>query len=247
MLLRRLLLLLALLPLAAAAADYAREKKWADEILPGVVVGDPVWLEADGRKFLGLLTESASPAKAGLVLLHGIGVHPDWALIGALRTGLADAGFTTLSIQMPVLAADAKAEDYAPTFPEAAARVAAAVRYLQGRGQPAPVLVAHSLGARMANEYLARHSDSPVAAYVAIGLSGPLPQPLPAALRILDIHGSADLPQVLEGVRLRKPGLDGRPFSRQFEIADADHFFAGAEPKLVRAIELYLQEALAPR
>jgi hypothetical protein len=31
--------------LPAAASDYAREKKWADEIVPGIVVGDPVYLE----------------------------------------------------------------------------------------------------------------------------------------------------------------------------------------------------------
>ena len=42
---------------AFAAADYAREKKWADEVVPGVVVGDPVYLEqADGHKFLTIYT-----------------------------------------------------------------------------------------------------------------------------------------------------------------------------------------------
>ena len=37
----------------AYGADYAREKKWADEITPGIVVGDPVYLEGRaGHKFL---------------------------------------------------------------------------------------------------------------------------------------------------------------------------------------------------
>ena len=39
-------------------------------------------------------------------LVHGLGIHPDWGLIGALRSDLPDAGYTTLSVQMPVLAAD---------------------------------------------------------------------------------------------------------------------------------------------
>jgi len=31
-----------------------------------------------------------------------MGIHPDWGMIGTLRTELADRGFATLSIQMPV-------------------------------------------------------------------------------------------------------------------------------------------------
>ena len=39
------------------AQDYEREKRWADEVAPGVVVGDAVWIEAgSGRKFLALYT-----------------------------------------------------------------------------------------------------------------------------------------------------------------------------------------------
>lgn len=41
-----LLLMLALQPAWAANSDYAREKKWADEVVPSVVIGDPVYLEA---------------------------------------------------------------------------------------------------------------------------------------------------------------------------------------------------------
>ena len=59
---------------AFAAPDYAREKKWADEITPGIVVGDALYLEASGHKFLTLYTEAAS-AKAGLVIVHGIGAR----------------------------------------------------------------------------------------------------------------------------------------------------------------------------
>lgn len=39
------LLLLLLSTHLAQGADYVREKKWADEITPGIVVGDPVYLE----------------------------------------------------------------------------------------------------------------------------------------------------------------------------------------------------------
>src|SRR5919108_6342728 len=96
----------------AYGADYAREKKWAAEITPGIVVGDPVYLEGRaGHKFLTLYTEAPN-AQAGLVIVHGIGVHPDHGLISTLRIALADHGYTTLSVQMPILAAEASAEDY---------------------------------------------------------------------------------------------------------------------------------------
>lgn len=241
---RILYLLLALLPFAALGADYEREKKWADEVLPGVVVGDPVWLEAGGRRFLGLHTAAAGKPRGAVILVHGIGVHPDWGLIGVLRTRLADAGYTTLSIQMPVLAADARAEAYAPTFPEAAARIAAAVRHLGSQAPPA--VVAHSLGARMANEYFVRHPGTAVA-YVAVGLSGPWPEALPTTLPVLDLYGSGDLPQVLEGARQRKSAAAVRPGLRQSEIAGADHFFAGMEAQLAEAIDRFLQSTAGMR
>ncbi len=117
--------------LAFGGADYAREKKWADEITPGIVVGNPIYLELkQGHKFLAILTK-AKDAKMGVIVVHGMGIHPDWGLIGTLRTELADQGYTTLSIQMPVLAADAKADQYRATFPEA--RSASASRWISSR------------------------------------------------------------------------------------------------------------------
>jgi len=70
-------------PLFAAAqqqpSDYAREKRWADEIVPQLVSGEPVWLEAPRtEKFLGIYTE-AKNAKGAIILAHGLGVHPDTA------------------------------------------------------------------------------------------------------------------------------------------------------------------------
>ena len=48
-----------LVPSAARAQDYEREKRWADETLASLVVGDAVWLpQANGHKFLALYTEA---------------------------------------------------------------------------------------------------------------------------------------------------------------------------------------------
>jgi len=95
----------------AYGADYVREKKWADEITPGIVVGDLVYLEGRaGHTFLTIYT-AAPNAQAGLVIVHGTGVHPDHGLIGTLRSALVDHGYTTLSVQMPILAGEARPQD----------------------------------------------------------------------------------------------------------------------------------------
>src|SRR5438046_3779411 len=142
---------------AALAVDYAREERWAQEIVPSLVVGDAVYLPTPARaRVLAILTVPAGPAAGGIVVVHGLGVHPDWGLIGGLRTGLAEAGFVTLSVQMPVLAADAARDDYIPALPEAAERIAAAVDYLRAKGVAKVAIVSHSLGASMANAFLAR-------------------------------------------------------------------------------------------
>ena len=133
MMLRALLcILLMAQPLAATAQDFEREKRWADEIVPGLVVGDAVWLDGPGaRKFLGLYT-AVKDAKAALLLVHGVGVHPDHGVVGALRVRLADAGYTTLSIQMPGQKADAWLNDYYPeVFANAVERISSASRWLR--------------------------------------------------------------------------------------------------------------------
>ena len=88
-----------------AQADYAREQRWADEITPAVLVGDPVQLTLPvGRKFLGIYAPN-SKARAGVVLVHGLGMHPDWSVVHPLRSQLSEQGYATLSVQMPVRSA----------------------------------------------------------------------------------------------------------------------------------------------
>ena len=240
LLLAPLLALLLALP-AAAAADYAREKKWADEVLPTVLTGDPVWLELpNGHKFLTLYTE-APQAKAGVIVVHGMGVHPDWGLIGPLRQNLPELGYATLSVQMPVLRADARGEDYPATFGEAAARIGQAVAFMEAKGYGKIALVTHSLGCRMADRYLALHPNAPIAAWVAIGASG-APDYAKLKFPVLDMYGENDLPQVLKGAAQRAGGLKGK--SAQVVVPKADHFFEGRDKALLEGVKGFLDKSL---
>ena len=227
---------------ASAASDYAREQKWADEVLPSVLVGDPVYLQqGNGHKFLGLYTP-VDNAKAGVIVVHGIGIHPDWGLISMLRQSLPDAGYATLSIQMPILAADAKAEQYPPTFDEAAERLKLAVEFLRGKGYGKVAIVSHSLGCRMSYHYLAGAGAAPVNAWVALSSPGDEDRSK-LTLPILDLYGGNDLPQVIKNADVRAKGLVQKGSAQQ-KMSGADHFFEGKDAALLKAVRDYLDQTL---
>ncbi len=235
---------IALCSLAAFAgpvADYAREKKWADEVVPGLVVGDPVYLQTPRghHKFLTLFTP-ADTGKAAIVV-HGLGIHPDWGMVGTLRTELADRGFATLSIQMPILAADAKGEDYPPTFPEAAERIAEAVAFLKAKGYQQIAIVSHSMGSRMSRVYMTGKPDPAVKSWASLGIS--VGDYAALKLPVLDLYGDNDLPPVLANAGKRKQSLADKG-SRQVMIARADHFFTGREAEMVAAVADFLNATL---
>lgn len=238
------LLLLVSFP-AFAAPDYAREQRWADEITPAIVVGDPLYsTQKSGHRFLGIYTEAAKP-KMGVVVVHGLGVNPDWGMIGMLRQRLPDFGYATLSIQMPVLAANARAEAYAETFPDAVERIELAVAALQAKGYQRIALLSHSMGSRMAYAYMKRNPAA-ITAWAALGMP-PAPDGRDAALLyigieapVLDVYGSMDLPQVIAGAPLRRASLKGKAASRQVAIAGSDHFYAGHEEDMVKAVVDFL-------
>lgn len=235
----------------ASAQDFAREKRWADEVVPAVVVGDAVMLkpgpgENGGRDYLGLYTE-AKASKLALVLVHGVGVHPDHGVIGILRAKLADMGYTTLSVQMPVAAKEAQVDDYYPKlFPNAAERMVRAAEWLKAKGHARVVLVTHSMGAWMANEYLDKqHAQTPYQAWVVMGLTGGYSWTMRRyKFPILDVYGENDLEPVLKAESRRRGALDSNNGSRQVRIAGADHFYDKREAELTKAIDAFLREVV---
>ena len=226
---------------AWATSDYAREKKWADEITPGIVVGEALYLEqANHHKFLGIYTEAVG-AKMGVVVVHGIGIHPDWGMISTLRQQLADQGYTTLSIQMPILAVNAKGEDYPPTFPEAAERLQLAVDYLHKKGFNKVAIVSQSMGSRMTHFYMVKNPPG-VAAWAALGLAS-ADTYKGIKVPILDLYVAKDLPLVLSGAKKRLASLKSNPASKQVVIADTDHFYTNHEEEMVKAVKDFLDSA----
>ena len=235
------------IPSPASAQDYGREKRWRDEVIPTVVVGDPVMIKAaSGHEFLALYTEAAKP-RASIVLVHGIGVHPDHSIIGTLRSRLAERGYSTLSIQMPVAAADAGPEAYPPLFADAADRIAKAAGWLRSKSPVHLVLLSHSMGTRMANAYLdGAGATSPFSAWVALGLGQPYSSATTGfAMPILDVYGELDLATVRESAAQRKTALNPLNGSKQAVLARADHFYSTQETELLAAIDNFLSVLIA--
>lgn len=228
---------LAILAHAAWGADYAREKKWADEITPGIVAGEPLYLQQGAHKFLAIYT-SAANAKMALVVVHGLGIHPDWGMVSTLRTQLAEQGYTTLAIQMPVLANDAKAEAYPVTFPEAAKRIDVAVKFLHAKGCSKVAVVSHSMGSRMSRVYVLSHPQA-IVAWASLGIGGGDTYS-GVKVPVLDLYGEHDFPQVLAGVKKRAASLRTIPGSMQIEIPQTDHFYADHETEMVKAVKDFL-------
>ena len=235
-------------PLFAAAqqqpSDYAREKRWADEIVPSIVSGEAVWLEAPRtEKFLGIYTE-AKNARGAIILAHGLGVHPDHGLIGELRTRLADTGYTTLSIQMPILSADAPPARYPVLFWEADARFAAAMTYLKRKRNDRIVLLSHSMGSRMANHYVGAHPLVPLAGWISLSISSGDFAPIQRVkFPVYDVYAENDTDAVLKGAQKRALALKRMRGSSQAMVFATDHFFAKKEKELVSLIGLLLEGA----
>jgi pimeloyl-ACP methyl ester carboxylesterase len=235
------------------ASDLEKEKRWSEQIVDALLVGEAVQLDADGTAFLGIYTEASEGAgDRAVILLHGIGAHPDWPeIINPLRSELPEHGWSSLSIQMPILANDAALADYAPLFDQVGGRVEAAGAFLRERGNRTIVLIGHSLGASMGATYLAANSEHGLDGLVAIGMSViELDDRMNSALAlekitvpVLDIYGSRDLDGVLNTAKARAAAArtSGNADFRQTEVEGADHFFVGVEDDLTRRVYGWLK------
>jgi len=229
---------------AQTGSDAAREKRWADEIVPGLVVGDAVRLKGADGTFLALYTQAARP-RGAVLLAHGPGLHPDHGITGELRAHLADRGYTTLSLQMPVLpAGEEDGAAYRQLYPEAARRIAAGMQFLQDKGAQRIAIVSHAMGAGMAHEYLRdilrRKQGAPVAAWVALSYYGVFDGVAGAPFPVLDLYGATDYRGIRGPADARAQILGKLPGSRQLAIADGGRYLAGGEKAVLREVAAFL-------
>ena len=245
----------------AQAMDNAREQRWARQVVDFLATGEPQWLNAEGQKFLSIYTPSSESTTSGntkgaVILLHDQGVHPAWPrVIQPLRTQLPAQGWATLSLQMPVLSREAKPEDYIPVFKFVPVRIQAALEFLTKQGVNNIILLGHGLGANMATDYLVKHHDTRIKAFIGIDMAGNR-QPtgylvldnvsamLQMKIPILDVYGSKTNPAVLNSADRRAFAVyqTGNFHSRQIKIDNANSFFEGHEDELLHVITKWIAE-----
>lgn len=242
---------------AASNSDQAKEKRWQEQILPSLLVGDEVQLKANGVEFLGLYAESVTnKTQGGILLVHGIGLHPAWPdVIDPLRIHLPEYGWATLSIQMPVLPNEAESADYPPLMDESIERIKSGVAYLKQKGIQNIVIIAHSLGTAMSGYYLSEKPDPAVRGYIGISMGYfPFDKRFDVVstlasikIPVLDLFGAQDFNEnVRDAVRRKQAARKAKNSNyQQWKIEGANHFFTSADDVLIKRVRGWLKKNMS--
>ena len=238
--------------LNTSASDIEREQRLAAEIEDGIIDGDGLYLISEGFEFFNILTEAQTDkAKGAVIILHGRGFHPDWEdVVNPLRVGLAEKGWATLSMQMPVLEKQAKYYDYVPILHESFPRIEAGIGYLEKQGFSKIILIAHSCSVHMTMAWFEESGFNKLNAYIGIGMgatdykqvmkkSFPLDR---ISIPLMDVYGEDEYPAVLReaGNRLVLIKKSGHSKSVQVSVPDANHYFHNKGDELTAVIAQWL-------
>ena len=233
------------------ASDREREARLVAEIEANIFDGEVIRLDAEGVEFAGVEMAPTDEPRGAVILMHGRGFHADWPEnIGPLRVALSEAGWHTLSLQLPVLEKTAKYFDYVPILPEALPRIDAAISHLKAQGIDRIALLSHSCGAHMAMLWLEKSSGNGIDAFIGIGMGAtdykqPMQHPFPFAsltIPVLDLYGERDYPAVhrLAPERLALMTQAANPLSAQVVIPNADHYFKGNTGEVAKTVAEWL-------
>ena len=235
--------------------DFERETRMITEIEDSVMDGDVEYLplKDDKEVFSIYMEPDADTPKGGVIILHSRGYHANWSnAIKPLRIGLAEKGWHTLSVQMPVLDKNAKYYDYVPIFPYAHERIDAALSFYKQRGIDNVVLIGHGCGAHMSMSYIDKYGDEKISAYIGIGMGAtdykqkivkefPLDKMLTP---VLDVFAENDFPGVIRLSESRQNLMDvaANAKSAQMVIKGADHYYKenGTAQVLTNTIDTWL-------
>lgn len=235
------------------ASDIAREKRMATEIVDSIIDGEAVYLDGGDHEFLTIYTPATDePSKVAAMVLHGRGTHPDWQdVVNPVRVGLAEAGWNTLAVQMPVLEKGSKYYEYVPVFPESFPRIEAGIDYLKQQGNQTIIIIAHSCSVHMVMAWIDAGRFRDVDAFVGVGMGAtdykqPMAKPFPLdkiTIPVLDVYGANEYPAVKRGAgeRLRLIESAGNSKSSQQVVPDANHYFTDRGTALLDVLQQWLQ------
>jgi len=189
----------------------------------------------------------AKKATAAVILAHGRAEGPDSHVVGPLRRAITrEAGLSTLSLQMPVLAAQNYLA-YAAVFPDAYKTLQAAIDYLANeKGIKRIYVMGYSMGARMTTSFLASRENPAVVGYIGVGVLEGGGDLLDAnsnirklKIPVIDIYADAT-PLDLSSAQNRKT-LAGNQY-KQVRLSGANHSFRGHEDAMCEVVVAWLKE-----
>jgi hypothetical protein len=235
---------------ANSPADY--EKQLMLRLVADRSPGGAVWLGSGRNTFLSLYREATDlNSKNAAIILHSMGMHADWPdLISPLRKHLPETGWTSLSVQLPVLSPEIGIAEYGGTFIQANRRIRMAVRYLLDKDYSNIVFIGVGFGATTAVQYLTT-SGSAVKALVGISMQNhdflkpkynlvenlsDIKQP------VLDIYAGQDGSAVMDSIydrRLAGSNKENKSYDQKV-IQYASQYFPGKETELVNEIVRWL-------
>jgi len=242
--------------------ELSREQQIAEKLAETADADEIISLKASGGRFIGLYKRAKvseiSGTKTGeingvVILVHGMGAHPDWPdVISPLRTRLTEIGWSTLSIQMPILSPEEPVAEYGKTLRMANSRIQAAVAYLHDWEIEPIVLLGYSFGAVQAANFLASNKPENIQAFISVSmLAQKFIKPKidvykfigEISVPMLDIYAEEDLEDVRRGIDDRRlaANKNGNNDFQQIELQGSGHHFLEFEDILMEQIQIWLE------
>lgn len=248
---------------AKSTKNDTLEEKWSKLLKAESLKKELVTLKSGSKSFIALYRKQTSGnPQGGIILLHGRGTHPDWqTIIRPIRKALPKYGWSTLSIQLPVLDNEKKLIDHVKLFDPSVERINAAISYLKSQNIRNIAIIGYELGATIGAYSLTKIKGDGIKAYVGISMlstrkNRTLDTSLSLALvktPVFDIYASNDTDDVLAATvertsliyqhrRLQPQGRDPKSVRyRQWQVDGAGPKYLSYENHLVKRIRSWLR------
>ena len=216
---------------------FSREKRLKEQNIDEIMDGDSINLKVRGKEIFSIFMESEDKTDTGIIFLHTRGENPNESkTIKPLRIDMAENGYHTLSVQMPVLEKNATYYDYVPLLPHSHPRIKAAIDFYKKMNIKNIIFVAHGCGGHMLMSYIDKYGDSDIKAVIGIGMGATdtnqeVIKEYPLAtmkIPVLDIIGQYDYRSVKKHFKTRKAHLAlSSENNKQVILSKAKHYHHG--------------------
>jgi hypothetical protein len=229
---------------AAPLAQPPAEQQWWSR---ADVIGEPVELTANATPYRALHrpNQAAEPRGAALIL-HDPGGSADGAgLIRQLRLGLSDAGWETLSLQLPRFFLSESEQRWLDRHGQLGELLAAGTTWLSERGQLNQVIIGVGASGRAALAFAA--GNTPEALQALVLVSTPIAAGSKASeqlseitMPILDLYAERDRRDVLDAATSKRQAASENQSFAQRVVSGTDDRFRGTGAAVTATIRAWL-------